>query len=131
MSKCSEITCDRDVWNDLDKCILHCKKTDYQSDNQVINFLQHFYDSLVEYIIEYLQYRHEIQYHEREIRQLLSTGGLIQISPTVMTEFRKVMIHLEGIWFPEHDSQILTITKNCWINLVKYILTNANFPLQF
>ncbi|MDN2665007.1 hypothetical protein OW492_16690 [Psychromonas sp. 14N.309.X.WAT.B.A12] len=53
MSKiCSTNECERDVFENTKKCVLHCEKSDYSHDFQNKGILREFYDALIEYIAE-------------------------------------------------------------------------------
>ncbi len=48
--KCSIDGCEREVFGDSTKCVLHCEKGDYSHDFHNNGILRKFYDALVEYI---------------------------------------------------------------------------------
>ncbi len=51
---CQTNGCDLENYEDLDKCILHCEKSEYSVDFHKTGFLRNFNDELIQYIAEQL-----------------------------------------------------------------------------
>lgn len=106
MEKCNFNRCELDSVENDDKCILHCKKGEYQEDRLKIGFLNSFYTKLVEYIANYIFQHHakEITVTKEVLRQhLLNPRNIDWIS--AIDVVKEAFVYFQNISFPERDNR--------------------------
>lgn len=101
MVECAIIDCKRESIED-GKCILHCKKSNYQSDKSKLNFLKNFFDELLNYIAVYLEQISPGKYPDSEA--LISVLFKKSNNLSLKDSFNGQDIVLDNIVFPDRNS---------------------------
>lgn len=97
MAQCKIDGCEREVFNDKDKCALHVEKNEYSMDYQS-GLLSEFYNQLVEYLLDYFWRNFNLP--KRNFREFLKDTAAINLQ-----QHQNLSAILKDISFPYHDSR--------------------------
>ena len=98
--------CERNVYENLEKCILHCKKSHYAQDFHETGFLDLFYEELLSYIVDYA-YLHKNEnglINKNNFRAYLD-GDSQDLLDGVIKSLKSTKIVFTKIFFPERDNR--------------------------
>ncbi len=105
MKICNMDKCERDIYRNNDKCILHCIKNDYQKDRHS-GLLSSFYNEFINYIIEQVFKHRELlddKYSKDEIASYLKNS---KFDKNKYNESLKKSIFIPSfIHFPKRDGR--------------------------
>lgn len=137
MSKiCSTNECERDVFENTKKCVLHCEKSDYSHDFQNKGILREFYDALIEYIAESaFEWKTpdnptlvNVEYFKSYLKEDIGSDEIIEFCKNETTVFN-------SIFFPCRDSRdnfdylkILKKIKGAHFNYCKFTVHSIEIP---